>query len=153
MFFLQKWNTKKLNLLDATSDNVPRFITKKWIEVHDQSGGSCNINKQIRFKTSMLQSDLCDYSDAYIVVKGTINVRDPNDDPYDKKSAFKNNAPFISCFSKINNMLIDNAEDLDIVMSMYNLIEYSKNYSKTTGSLWNFCRDEPNSDAVGNINY
>ena len=82
----------------------------------------------------MLQSDLCDYSDAYIVVKGTITVPDPDNDAYDKKLAFKNNIPFISCISKINNTLIDNAEDLDIVIPVYNLIEYNKNYSKTTGS-------------------
>ena len=61
---------KFTNLLANTSDKVPRFITKKWIEVHDQSGETCNTNKQIRFKTSMLRSDLCDFSDAYIVVKG-----------------------------------------------------------------------------------
>ena len=78
---------KIINLLDTTSDNVPRFITKKWIEVHDQSGGSYNTNKQIRFKTSMLQSDLCDYSDAYIVVRETITVINPNDDAYDEKFA------------------------------------------------------------------
>ena len=101
----------------------------------------------------MLQSDLCDYSDAYIVVKGTIAVTNPNNDAYDKKLAFKNNAPFINCISKINNTLIDNAEDLDIVMPMYNLIEYSNNYLKTSGSLWNYYRDEPNSGALGNINY
>ena len=71
----------------------------------------------------MLQSDLCDYSDAYIVVKGTITVVDPDDANYNKKLAFKNNAPFISCISKINNALIDNAEDLDIVVPMYHLIE------------------------------
>ena len=74
-------------------------------------------DKQIRFKTSMLKSDLWDYSDAYIVVKGTISITDPSDAAYDKKLAFKNNAPFISCISKINNTLIDNAEDLDVVMS------------------------------------
>ena len=68
---------KITNLLDTISD-VPRFITKKWIEVHDQSGASYNINKQIRFKTSMLQSDFSDYSDAYIVVKGTITVQTEN---------------------------------------------------------------------------
>ena len=101
----------------------------------------------------MLQSDLCDYSDACIVVKGTINVTDPNNNAYDKKLAFQNNVPFISCISKINNTITDNAEDLDIVMPMYDLIEYSKNYSKTTGSLWNYYRDEPNSGAVGDINY
>ena len=67
--------------------------------------------------------------------------------------AFKNNAPFISCITKINNSLVDNADDLDIVMPMYNLIEYSKNYLKTLGSLWTYYRDEPNSGAVGDINY
>ena len=91
----------------------------------------------------MLQSDLCDYSDAYIVVKGTVTVTDLNDDAYDKKLAFKNNAQFISCISQINNTLIDNEEDLQIVMSLYNLIECSKSYSKTTGCLWNYYRDEP----------
>ena len=139
--------------LGNTSDKVPRFITKKWIEVHDQSGEIYNTNKQIRFKTSMLRSDLRDFSDAYIVVKGKIIVTNPNNDAYDKKLALKNNAPFISCISKINNTVIDNAEDLDIVMSMYNLIKYSKNYRKTTGSLWNYYRDQPNSGVVGNINY
>ena len=74
-------------LLDTTSDSVSRFITKKLIEVHDQSGGSYYINKQIRFKTPTLQSDLCDYSDAYIVAKGTITVTDPNNDEFDKKLA------------------------------------------------------------------
>ena len=95
----------------------------------------------------MLRSDLCDYSDAYIVVKGKVIVTNPNNDAYDKKLAFKNNAPFISWILNINNTLIDNAEDLDILMNMYNLIEYSKNYRKTTGSLWNYYRDEPNSGA------
>ena len=100
----------------------------------------------------MLQLDLCDYCNAYIVVKGTITVTDPNN-AYDEKLAFRNNAPSISCISKINNTLLDNVEDLDIVMRMYNLIEYSKKYSKTTQSLWNYYRHEPNSGAVGNINY
>ena len=101
----------------------------------------------------MLRSDLCDYSDAYIIVTGKITVKDPNNDAYDKKLALKNNALFISCISKINNTLIGNAEDLDLVMPRYNLIEYSKNYRKTTASLWNCYRDEPNSGAEGNINY
>ena len=72
------------------------------------------------------------------VVKGTINVTDPNINAYDKRLAFKNNALFISCITRINNTLVDNAEELDIVMPMYNLVEYSKNYSKTTGRLWNY---------------
>ena len=147
---------KITNLLDTTSDSLPRFITKNWIEVHDQSVNAENRykpSKQIRFKTSMLQSDLFDYSDAYIVVKGTINLTDPNNNAYDQKFAFKNNAPFISSDSKINNTLTDNAEDLDIVIPMYNLIDYSRNFSKTKGSLWNYYRDEPNRGAVGDINY
>ena len=125
---------KIANLLGNTSDKVSRFITKKWIEVHDQYGDRYNTNKQTRFKTSMLRPDLCDYSNAYIVVKEKITVTNPNNDALDKKLAFKNNAPFTSRILKINNTLIDNAEDLDIVMPMNNLIEYSKNYRKTTGS-------------------
>ena len=85
----------------------------------------------------MLRSDLCDYSDAYIVVKGDINANKRN-----KNLAFKNNAPFINCILKINVVKISNAEDLDVVMPMYNLLQYSKNYKKTTGSLWNYYTDE-----------
>ena len=144
---------KITNSLGNTSDKVPRFITKKWIELQNQSGKAYSTNKQITFKKSMIRSDLCGFSNAYIVVKGKIIVTNPNDDAYDKKLAFKNNAPFTSCISKIDNTLIDTAEDLDIVMPMYNLLECSKNYRKTTGSLWNCYRDEPNSRAVGNVNY
>ena len=89
-----------------------------------------------------LRSDLCDYSDAYIVVKGTITIEKPNNAKRNKAVAFKNNTPFINCISKINGVKIHNAEDLDVVMPMYNLLEYSKNYKKTTGSLWNYYRDE-----------
>ena len=134
---------KITNLLDTTSDNVPRFITKKWVEVHDQSGSAedrYKPSKQIRFKTSMLRSDLCNFTDAYIVVKGRITVADPNDANYDKKLALKNNAPFTSCILKINNRLTDNVEDLDVVIPMHNLLECSKN------------RDEPNSGIDGKNN-
>ena len=96
----------------------------------------------------MLRSDLCDFSDAYIVVKGAITLTKTDGrgfiDIRNRFLAFKNNAPFTNCISKINNVLIDNAEDLDIVMPMYNLLENSKNYRKTTGSLSNYYRDEPN---------
>ena len=101
----------------------------------------------------MLPSDLCDYSDAYTVVKGTTTIEDPSNNVYKRKLFFTNDVPFISCISKINNTLIDNAEDLDIVMSIYNLIQYSKYYSKTSWHLWNYYRDKPNSGAEGNINY
>ena len=141
---------KIANLLGNIPDKVPRFITKKWIEVHDQSG---NPNKQIRFKTSMLRSDLCDYNDAYIVVKGDITVEGAqNRDKHNRNLVLKNNAPFISCISKINGALIDNAEDLDVLMSEYVLLEYSKNHSKTSGSLWNYYRDEPNNHPADNYN-
>ena len=98
----------------------------------------------------MLRSDLCDFSDAYIVVKGDITVTNPNNAKRNKAVAFKNNAPFINCISKINGIKIDNAEDLDVVMPMYNLLEYSKNYRKTTGSLWNYYRDEPSNPLSSN---
>ena len=167
---------KIINLLDITSDykDLPRYVTKKWIEVYDQSEKNYNVNKEIRFKTSMLRSDLCDFSDAYIVVKEDIivtkktftanDIEAPNNTAAnatatnnannnafgEKKLVFKNNAPFINCISKINGVKIDNAEDLDVVMPMYNLLEYSKNYKKTTGSLWNYYRDEPNSSTDNN---
>ena len=150
---------KITNLLGTTPDEVFRFITKKCVEVHDQPGNSedrYKLSRQIRFKTSILRSDLCDFSDAYIVVKGTITGADSNNDAYDKRLVLKNNAPFTSCISKINNTLIHNAEDLHVVMPMYNLLEYSKNYLKTTGRFPNYYRDETNS-GVGsennNINY
>ena len=147
---------KITNLLGTTPNEVPRFITKKWIEVHDQSGNAedrYKPSKQIRFKTSMLRSDLCDFSDAYIVVKATITVTGINNrSRKNRPLAFKNNAPFISWISKINNMLIYNAEDLHVAMLRYNLIEYSKNYRKITGSLQNYYRDQLTCD-TNNINF
>ena len=145
---------KIVNFIDTTSANkdLPTFFPKKWIEVYDQSEGNDHVNKEIRIKTSMLRSDLCDFSDAYIVVKGNITVTkktftadyflDPNtavanaaatntanDNAFgEKKLVFKNNAPFINFISKINGAKVDNAEDLDDVMPLYNLLEYSKNY-------------------------
>ena len=133
------------NFFDTTFDDkyLPRFVTKKWIEVYDQSGGNYNVNKEIRIKTSMLRSDLCDFSDAYIVVEGDITLEGDNDaNKRNINLIFKNNAPFINCISKIDGVKIDNAEDLDVVMPMYNLLKYSKNYRKATGSLWNYYRDE-----------
>ena len=123
---------KIVNFLDTAPNdkNLPKFATKKWIEVYDQSERNYSPNKEIRIKTSMLRSDLCDYSNAYIVVKGTITVTNPNNAKRNKAVAFKNNAPFINCISKINGVKIDNAEDLDVVIPMYNLLEYSKNYKK-----------------------
>ena len=116
-------------------------------------GGTYNVNSQIKIKTTMLKCSLCDYRDAYILVKGTITFNGAGADSTarqvderDKGMAFKNCAPFTNCISEINNTLVDNAKDIDIVMPMYNLIEYSDNYAKTTGSLWQYFRDEPNDD-------
>ena len=103
----------------------------------------------MRYKTSMLRSNLYDYSDAYIVVKGTIDllVDAANDNHKTEKGvALKSNAPFSSWISKINSTLIDEAEDLGIVMPMYNLLEYSQNYSRTSERLWKYYRDEIKDD-------
>ena len=104
----------------------------------------------------MLRSDLCHFSDAYIVVKGDTTLTKTNKrriiDIRNRFLVFKNNAPFTNCISKINNVLIDNAEDLDVLMPLYDLLEYSKNYRKTTGSLWNYYRDEPNNPPASNYN-
>ena len=105
------------------------------------------VNILLRFKASMLRSDLCDYSDAYIVVKGRINVTSTNNANRENKNLiFKNNSLFKSCISKINNTFIDNAEDLDIVMLIYNPLQFSDNYFMKSGSLWNYYRDEVNDD-------
>ena len=143
------------NFLDMTTDNkgLPKFVTKKWIEVYDQSQGNYDINKEIRIKTSMLRSDLCGFSDAYIVVKGNVTVTNPNNAKRNKAVTFKNNASFINCIWKINGVKIDNAEDLDVVMPIYNWLEYSKNYKKTTGSLWNYYRDQPSNPLSCNSEY
>ena len=132
------------NLIDHDASKEPsKFRTKNWVQINDESRGTYNENSQLKFKTTMLKSRLCDYSDAYIFVKGKIAITKAGDDAAarqvderDKGVAFKNCAPFTNCISKINNTQIDNAKDIDIVMPMYNLIEYSDNYAKTSGSLW-----------------
>ena len=139
---------KLANLIDDTSNQPSKFRARNWIEINDESRGAYNVNSQIKFKTAMLKSSLCDYSDAYILVKGTINVNNTAAEGADvnntnKEVIFKNCAPFTNCISEINNTQIDNAKDIDIVMPMYNLIEYSDNYAKTTGSLWQCCKDIP----------
>ena len=101
----------------------------------------------------MLQSDLYDYRDPYIVVKRANTLTNPVNNACDRKLTFEYNALFASCISKINNTLINNAEDLDIALPMYNLTEYSKNYSKTSVSIWNYYRNEQNSGKERNINY
>ena len=127
------------------SEQLSKFVTREYVEVNSLSN-TYNENKSIRFKTPMLRSNLYDYSDAYILVKGTITVTAPggnNDannirDKRNRPLILKNNAPFVLCITRINGELIEDADDLDIVMSMYNLLEYSKNYRKTIESLYNY---------------
>ena len=104
----------------------------------------------------MLRSSVYEYSDTYILVKGNISVNntaavDADANNTNQKVIFKNCAPFTDCISKINNTEVDNAKDIDIVMPMYNLIEYSNNYSKTSGSLWQYCKDIPAVNNNGDI--
>ena len=136
----------KINNLLLSEDNeskqVSKFVSEEYLEVKSLSN-IYNENKSIRFKTPMLRSNLCDYSDAYILVKGTITVTAPGvnnnanniRDKRNRPLILNNNAPFVSCITRINGELIEDADDLDIVMPIYNLLEYSKNYRKTIGSL------------------
>ena len=146
---------KIANLIDDNTLNQPsKFRTRNWVEINDESRGAYNVNSQIKFKTTVLKSSLCDYSDAYILVKGTTSINNTAAqgaaaNNINKKVIFKNCAPFTNCISEINNTQIDNAKDIDTVMRMYNLIEYSDNYAKTTGSLWQYCKDIPARD----VNY
>ena len=149
------------NLLDDNKSNQPsKFRTKNLVEINDESRGTYNVNSQIKFKTTMLKSSLCDYSDAYILVKGTITITGAGADAAvrqaderDKGVIFKNCALFTNCISEINNTQVDNAKDIDIVMPMYNLIEYSDNYAKTSGSLWQYYRDEPNDNLANSESF
>ena len=126
------------------------FRTKNGAEINDDSRRTYNTNSHIKFKTSMLRSSLCDSSDAYILVSGTITKTVAGADDAEKRLderkkgvIIKNCAPFTDCTSKINNTQIDNAKYLDVVMPMYKLIEDSNNYSKTSESLWQYYRQDP----------
>ena len=115
------------------------LLLKKWIEVYDQSEKNYSPNKEIRIKTSMLRSDLCDFSDAYIVVKGTITLEGDSDaKKRNKNLAFKDNAPLIKRISKINSVQIDNAEDLDVVMPIIiylNTVEITEKQQTACGTI------------------
>ena len=117
---------------------------RNWVEINDEKRETYTGNN-IKFRTTMLRSNFCDYADAYILVKGTVTIRGAGDaaaarqaDERNKGVIFKNCAPFTKCIRRINNTEIDNDKDIDIVMLMYNLIEYSDNYSKTSGSLYQY---------------
>ena len=142
---------------DNESEKLSKFVTREYVRVNSLSN-TYNENKSIRFKTPMLRLSLCDYYFAYILVKGTITVKAPGvnnganniRDKRNRPLILKNNAPFVPCITRINRELIEDADDLDIVLSMYNLLGYSKNYRKTIGSLYNYYRDKLSDDADDN---
>ena len=147
-------------MIHGASNQPTKFRTKNWVEINDKSRATYNINSQTKFKTTILRSSLCDYSDADILVKGTIAINntgatDADENNTNKKVILKIYAPFTNCISEINNTKMDEAKDIDIVMPMYNLIEYNDNYSKTSGSLWQYCKDIPavhNNNDIVNFN-
>ena len=130
---------------DKEIEQLSKFVTREYVKVNILSN-TYDENKP------MLRSDLYDYSDAYILVKGTITVNGVVNGAENEilrrngQLILKNNAPFVSCITRINNEFIEDADDLDIVMPMYNLLKYSKNYRKTIGSLYNYYRDELSND-------
>ena len=151
---------KIINLLDNTPDQPSKFRTKNWVEINGESKESYGTGSDIRFKTTMLRSNLCDYADAYVLVKGTITITGAGNDDAAKQLdernkgvIFKNCAASTKCTSRINGTEIDDAQDIDIVMPMYNLIEYSDNYSKTSGSLWQYYKDEPNDNLANSESF
>ena len=142
---------KIANLLDTESNQPSKFRTRNWVEINDESRGTYTSN-DIKFKTTMLRSNLCDYPDASIL-KGKGNYSNywcrkwwcrKRLDGRNKRVIFKNCTPFTICISRINNTDLADAQDIDIVISIYNLIEYSDNYSKTSGCLWQYYKDDPN---------
>ena len=157
---------KLVNGGEQMPDLVSKFTSKKLVQVYDQPPpNGYSENKEIRFKTAMLRSDLCDYSDVFVEVSANIvvkvnranadnvNIFNGNNVTSERTFILKNNAPFVSFITKINGELIENAEDIDVVMPMYNLIEYSKNFRKTNGSLHNYYRDKPKNEVDNNFAY
>ena len=142
-----------INLLDSSDNESQKFATKRWYIINDQNTGNNAYGNgedgtTIKFETKVIKPNLCDYSDAYILVIGNIQNKLAN-----SVLAFKNCAPFRTCDVTINDEHVEKAEDLDIVMPMYNLLEYSDNCQDSTGSLYQFKRDEPpddNADVANN---
>ena len=106
-------------MIDDASNQPSKFRTKNSVEINDESRGTYNVNSQIKFKTTMLKSSLCDYSDAYILVKGNITITGRGADAPARQADERDKGVAF----KINNTQVDNAKDIDIVMPMYNLIE------------------------------
>ena len=132
--------------------NNSKFVTRKWNIVNENSKSNYDPTKNVTYNTEILKSNLCDYNDVYILVKSDITIAAAPAEPV----GFKNCSPFTKCITKIDGTTLDDAEDLDLVMSMYNLIEYSSNYSEITASLWFYSEDEGtyfNVDIINNNNF
>ena len=144
---------KIINLLDRNDNESQKFATKRWYIINDQNTGNNAYGNgedgtTIKLVTKVIKPNLCDYSDAYTLVIGNIQNK-----PANSVVAFKNCAPFRTCDVIINDEHVEKAEDLDIVMPMYNLLEYSDNYQDSTGSLYQFKRDEPPDDNATSLVY
>ena len=134
---------KIVNLLNGSDNENSKFATKKWYIIDSESNGNYSHHNPIKFLTKSIESSLCDYSDAYILVTENINVTGGDNN---RKVAFKNCAPFKKCRTEINETFVDDAEHIDIAMPMYNLIEYSNSCSDASRSLWQFKGDEIEGD-------
>ena len=141
-----------VNLLNDYDNESSKFATRKWYIINDHNNGQCGRGNEndstIKFETKVINPNLCDYSDAYILVTGNIKFTNI---AADTNVAFKNCAPFIRCITHINDEHVKTAENLDIIIPMYNLIEYSDNYSDSSGSLYQFKRDESPMNNDGNL--
>ena len=140
--------------LGNTPNQASKFKTKNCLKINDESRETYNENNQIRFKISMLRSGLCDYSDPYILVKRTITVAPATATVANNANRlviFRNCVPFTNCISRINRTHVDDALDIDLVMPMYNLIEYSDHRTKSSVILWQFARDELDLNDDGEI--
>ena len=135
---------KIVNLLNNTENEFSKIGTKKWYIIDSESEGNYSHEKLIKLLTNSLESRLCDYSDAYILVSGNITVT-PNNAA--TQVIFRNCAPFEKCRTEINETFVDETDFINITIPMYNLIEYSDNYFDTSGSLWSFKRDEITNNA------
>ena len=140
---------KIVNLLNGSDNENSKFATKEWYIIDSESNGNYWHHNPIKFLTKSIESSLCDYSDAYILVTGNIvvkkrNAADTDDENINAatQAVFKNCAPFKDCRTETNDTFVDYADFINITMPMYNLIEYSDNYSDTLGGLWAFKRDE-----------
>ena len=130
---------KLVNLLNGSDNDNSKFVIKKWCIIDSDSNGNYSQNDEIKFLSRSIESSLCDYSDAYILVTGNITTT-PNNAA--TQVVLKNYAPFEKCRTEINETFVDETDFINIKMPVYNLIEYSVNYSSTSGSLWHFGRDE-----------